>query len=82
MVLKTIDVGFANITVEVLDDCCEPEHEDIVIGLTDKTTNEYLQDIAIIRKNEDKDTINAYIYADETTENYTHKFEIKPYKES
>jgi glycerol-3-phosphate cytidylyltransferase-like family protein len=82
MVLKTIDVGFANITIEVLDDCCKHGYEDIVIGLTDKKTNEYLQDIAVIRKNEEKDAINAYIYADETTENYTHKFEIKPYKES
>lgn len=82
MVLKTIDIGFANLNIEIITpDESGEEFADVVVGLTDKKTGDYLQDITVVRKNEVRDAVNVYVYSDETTENYTHEFIINPYKE-
>lgn len=80
MILKNIDIGFANLSIEIMDDTT-PETTQVVVGLTDKKTNNYIQDLCIVQKAESEDSVKVYVYADENSEDYTDKFEIKKYKE-
>lgn len=78
MLLKKFDIGFANLSIELMDDMT-PEKTQVVVGLTDKKTNEYLQDLCLVQKAEGKESVNVYVFADKNSEDYTDKFEIKKY---
>ena len=74
MLLKKIDIGFANLSIELMDDMT-PETTQVVVGLTDKKTKDYIQDLCLVQKAESKGAVNVYVYADENSEDYTHMFE-------
>lgn len=81
-----IDLGFATLVAEKETD--ESYHE-IFIGLEDKD-GVWIQDLAIVGQKyhytddtevvQDKG-INVMVYADESDEDYTHKFDIDIYEE-
>lgn len=75
MLLKKIDIGFANLSIELMDDMT-PETTQVVVGLTDKKTKDYIQDLCLVQKAESKEAVNVYVYADENSEDYTDMFEI------
>lgn len=86
----TINLGFANLTIDIIDDCTDPQFANAVIGLQNKSSGEYMQDIVVVRKSMPEsttskdtkaDTVTVYVYTDEYSEDYTHKFTIFPYKE-
>lgn len=79
MVLKSIDIGFANLSIELMDDMT-PETTQVVVDLTDKISNEYIQDLCLVQKAKGKESVNVYVFADENSEDYTNKFEIKKYE--
>lgn len=83
MKIGTIDIGFAEISVEIMDENLAPEAGQVVVGLTDKVSGDYIQDLCVVEKAHDTkgDCVNVYVYADECSENYTNKFVIRKYED-
>lgn len=89
MIIKTIDIGFAILSIELVDDKTPdelmgdnaPETTLVVVGLTDKKTKAYIQDLCLVQKADEKEAVNVYVYADENSEDCTDKFEINKYEE-
>ena len=82
MKVGAIDIGFAEISVEIMDENLAPGAGQVVVGLTSKE-GDYIQDLCVVEKAHDTkgDCVNVYVYADECSENYTNKFVIRKYED-
>lgn len=68
---------------------CDPNYPDIAIGICDGDC--WVQDICIVRPHKDwsldedlvrsSSDVDCIVFADELSEDYTHKFVIKQYEE-
>lgn len=83
MKIGTIDIGFAEISVEIMDENLAPGAGQVVVGLRDKESGDYIQDLCVVEKALGKkgDCVNVYVYADEYTENYTTNFVIRKFED-
>ena len=79
-----LDIGFAKLVVGI---GCDPDFPEVYIAL-ENNEGCVIQDIAVVRPrglNENPDiteedinkTVECLVWADESTEDYTHRFEIK-----
>lgn len=87
---KRIEIEMPNGTKLVAEVNADPDYKEIFIGLEDKD-GVWIQDLAIVGEkykytdSGEKETIDGEytikVYSDEYTEDYTHEFDVKEYKE-
>lgn len=80
-VLANLDIGFANLQLAVEDDIPEGDSHEVTVSLVSKENGTFIQDLIMLRPNPIKRNIQLLIWADETDESYTDKFDIGLYEE-
>lgn len=81
-VLANLDIGFANLQLTVEDNVSDCNLQEITASLVGKEDGAFIQDLVLIRPNPVKHTVQLLIWADETDESYTDKFDISLYEGS
>lgn len=81
-VLADLDVGFANLQLAVEDSIPESDLHEVTVSLVRREDGSFIQDLALIRPNPVKHNVQLLIWADETDESYTDKFDISLYEEA
>ena len=71
-----------NLQLAVEDGVTESSSKEVTVSLVGKEDGNFIQDLVLIRPNPVKRNVQLLIWADETDESYTDKFDVELYEET